>query len=252
MLVVAGSGCTATLPQETGFLDRVVVVDEAEYRYQVYVPRHYQESELWPVILSLHGGDARGADGIRPTERGLGTAIRRYPDRYPAIVVFPQAPVGGADWQDLAGRVALAALDATLDEFSTESSRVYLTGFSMGGNGSWYQLYHHAERFAAALVIAGHIGGQQYGFTSPYIPPDSAPDGYAAVAQRVSGVPTWIFHGDADPAVPVEQSRQMARALQALEADVQYTELPGVGHNAWDTAYGREDVAAWLFAQRRP
>jgi predicted peptidase len=146
LLVVAGSGCSAPAAPETGFLDRVVVVDGAEHRYQVYVPRDYRESEQWPVILSLHGGGARGADGIRPTNSGLARAIRRYPDRYPAIVAFPQAPALDAGWQDLAGRVALAALDATLDEFSTEPSRVFLTGYSMGGNGSWYQMYHHAER----------------------------------------------------------------------------------------------------------
>ncbi len=111
LVALAMAACTATPPSETGFLDRVVVVDGAEYRYQIYVPREYQSADPWPVILFLHGGGSRGANGIRPTERGLGRAIRRNPERYPAIAVFPQSPVG-LQWEDLSARIALAALDA--------------------------------------------------------------------------------------------------------------------------------------------
>jgi predicted peptidase len=246
-LVIAASGCAAAPPQETGFLDRVVVVEGTEYPYQVFVPRDYEAARSWPVILSLHGGGAEGVDGLRQTNGGLPTALRRDPDRYPAIAVFPQSPARRAGWRGLASQIAMGALDATLAEFRTDSSRVYLTGFSMGGYGSWYHLYHYPERFAAALVISGHIGGP---FGHPLIAPDTASDPFASFAQRVSGVPTWIFHGDADSVVPIEHSRQMAAALQAIGADVQYTELPGVGHTS-APAYGGADVAEWLLAQRQ-
>ena len=73
-----------------------------------------------------------------------------------------------------------------------------------------------------------------------------------AVAERVARVPIWIFHGEADTVVPVEQSRQMAAALEAAGAAVRYTEIPGIGHNAWDPAYTSEHLSDWLFAQRRP
>jgi predicted peptidase len=66
-----------------------------------------------------------------------------------------------------------------------------------------------------------------------------------------SRLPIWIFHGDTDQAVPVEESRRMAAALKAIGADVHYTELPGVGHNAWDAAYDRADLFTWLFKQKR-
>ncbi len=237
---------------ETGFLNRSVVVDSTEYRYQVYVPRDYQSSVSWPVILALHGGDSRGTDGIRQTYGWLGRAIRLYVDRYPAIVVFPQSPIDGPGWQELGGRVALAALDQSLAEFSTDASRVYLTGCSQGGNGSWYLSYHHAERFAAVVVVCGWIGerrGTTSGALYPAIAPASSPDPFAEVADRVSRIPIWIFHGDADGVVPVEQSRGMASALQALGADVRYTEWPGVGHSC--RAYNQEDLPAWLFEQRR-
>ena len=237
---------------ETGFLNRSVVVDSIEYRYQVYVPRDYQISVSWPVILSLHGGGSRGTDGIRQTDGWLGRAIRLYVDRYPAIVVFPQSPIDGPGWQELGGRVALAALDRSLAEFSTDASRVYLAGYSQGGNGSWYLSYHHPERFAAVVVVSGWIGerrGTTSGALYPAIAPASSSDPFAEVAQRISHIPIWILHGETDTVVPVEQSRGMSSALRVLGANVQYTELPGVGHNP--RAYNREDLPAWLFEQRR-
>jgi len=86
---------------------------------------------------------------------------------------------------------------------------------------------------------------------SLHIAPDSSLDPFAAVAERVSGVPIWIFHGEADEIVPVEESRRMAAALEAIGADVRFTELPGVGHNAWDPAYDLDELPVWLFKQRR-
>ena len=255
VLVLAGWGPSTASAAETGFLDRVVVVDEVDYQYQVYVPRNYEDSISWPVILTLHGTGVRGTDGIRQTQSGLGTALRRYPDRYPAIVVFPQSPIEGPGWQELGGRVALAALDQTLSEFSADAARVYLTGYSQGGNGTWYLAYHHPQRFAAAVAVCGFVQervGVATGDLYPAIAPSSSPDPFGEVARRVSQLPIWIFHGDADQTISVEQSRGMASALQALGADVKYTEFPGVGHNAWDLAYGLEALSDWLFEQRLP
>ncbi len=93
--VLAGVVNPAPFAQEveTGFLDRIVTVGGSTYRYQVYVPQSYDQEASWPVILFLHGAGERGSDGIFQTEVGLGPAIRRRPDRYPAIVVFPQNDV---------------------------------------------------------------------------------------------------------------------------------------------------------------
>jgi predicted peptidase len=124
----------------------------------------------------------------------------------------------------------------------------------MGGNGAWYLAYHHPDRFAALVVICGFVEeftGALNKVLYPPIVPASVADPFAAIAQRVSRLPIWIFHGDADPTVPVEVSRRMASALKAIGADVQYTELPGVAHNSWDPAYDRADLAAWLFKQQR-
>ncbi len=235
---------------ETGFLDRAVTVGGAEYPYQVYVPRGYAERTRWPVILFLHGAGERGGDGVFQTAVGLGPALRKSPDRYPAIVVMPQAPRDSL-WTGRPADAAMAALDRTLEEFSTDPARIYLTGLSMGGHGTWYLAYRHPERFAAIVPICAWVRG------GPPLPPESSvvpeEDGepFAALAARLAGVPVWIFHGEVDSVVPVEESRRAAEALERAGVDVRYTEVPGTDHDSWDAAYGSPELTTWLFAQRR-
>lgn len=235
-------------PEPTGFLDRSVESGGLTYPYQVYVPRSYDPNERWPVVLFLHGAGERGADGLRQTDVGLGRALRWSPERYPAIVVMPQTPADSS-WQEEPAQAALAALEATMAEWRTDPDRVYLTGMSLGGNGTWYLAYHHPERFAAIAPVCGwvHRGGRL-----AIVPADGKRSPAERVAARLAHLPTWIWHGADDPVVPVEESRAMAAALEAAGGEVRYTELEGVGHNAWDPAYGSEALPAWLLAQRRP
>lgn len=253
--VVAGAVTASSEKIETGFLDRSVTVDGSEFRYQVYVPRSFNRSRSWPVILALHGGGQYGSDGLIQTQNGLGTAIRHHSDRFPAIVVFPQGHADGTPgWHAAGGRAALSALDKALAEFNGDQSRVYLTGHSAGGNGTWYLASHYPERFAAIVVVCGWISerrGTTSGVAYPSIAPAGVADPFAAVAKRVSMLPVWIFHGEADKTVSVEESRRMAAALKTVGANVQYTEFPGVDHNAWDPAYDRADLLAWMLKQRR-
>jgi predicted peptidase len=129
-------------------------IDGTSYPYQVYVPPDYTESRRWPVILFLHGSGERGTDGLLQTQVGLGDALRRLPDRYPAIVVFPQAPLD-VRWPGKAAKIALESLARTEKQFRCDRERVYLTGISMGGNGAWYLAYRHPERFAAVVPVCG-------------------------------------------------------------------------------------------------
>jgi predicted peptidase len=240
---------------ETGFLNRSVRVGGSQYRYVVYVPREINRSKSYPVILALHGGGEYGSDGLQQTTGALAKAIRLNPERFPAIVVFPQAKADGTPgWQQEGGKAALAALDRSIKEFRGDLRRVYLTGLSAGGNGSWFLLSHYPERFAAAIVVCGFISefkGRTSGVNYPALAPPAASDAYAYIAKRVSQIPIWIFHGDADQSVSVEESRKMYAALKTISADVQYTELPGVPHNAWDPAYARAEVFEWLLKQKR-
>lgn len=240
---------------ETGFLDREVSVAGVAYRYQVYVPRDFDPARSWPVILALHGGGEYGSDGLRQAGGGLARAIRLNPERFPAIVVFAQAHADGKPgWQSQGGEAALAAVERALTEFHGDPKRVYLTGLSAGGNGSWSLAYRYPQRFAAVVVICGFVTeftGRASDVKYPPIAATAAGDPYAAVAKGVASLPFWLFHGDADPIVSVEESRRMAAALRALGADVRYTELPGIAHNAWDPAYSDPALPVWLFAQRR-
>jgi predicted peptidase len=254
LLAARVAGATAQ-PIETGFLDRAVVVDGEEYRYQVYVPRGFTRTVKWPVILSLHGGGEYGSDGLRQTAGALAHAIRRFPDRVPAVAVFPQARADKTPgWQQTGGRAALAAVDKTIAEFSGDPDRVYLTGYSAGGNGTWFLASRHPERFAALVVIcpfAAEFTGTTSGVRYPSLAMPGDSDVYDSVARRIARIPIWVFHGDADAVVSVDESRRMVAALKAAGADVQYSELPGVNHDAWTPAYARPEVFEWLFRQRR-
>ncbi|HJN95072.1 MAG TPA: prolyl oligopeptidase family serine peptidase [Gammaproteobacteria bacterium] len=234
------------LAQETGFLDRSVTVNGANHPFQVYIPRGYDGSQQWPVILFLHGAGERGDDGLKQTQVGLGRAIRLNPERWPAIGIFPQMPASES-WQGDAGRAAMIALDATMQEFTVDSSRQYLTGLSLGGNGTWYLGYQYTERFAALVAVCGFVG---LGDSFPAFLPETSSGPYRDLAVDLAAKSVWIVHGDADSVVPVDESRKMVEALQGAGAEVHYTELPGVGHNAWDAAYSNEELIDWLFEQR--
>jgi predicted peptidase len=244
-------GVTASLQQiQTGFLDRNVTVAGHAYHYQVYVPADYASKPSWPAILFLHGAGERGDDGLLQTNVGLAPAIRQNPSRYPAIVVFPQVP-RDSQWVGTPADMAVAALQQTMREFHIDPNRVYLTGLSMGGHGTWYIAYRHPELFAAIVPICGWVREfSQFRGSMPVVAGDSA-QVMPLLAQRLGKVPIWIFHGEVDQVVNVTGSREPAAALKAAGANVQYTELLGLNHNAWDAAYGSDEFVRWLFAQHR-
>jgi len=230
-------------PRETGFLNRE--------GYCVYVPRDFDPARAWPVILFLHGAGERGTDGLRPTQIGMGAAIRASSEHVPAIVVFPQVPPEQR-WIGKPADAAMRALDAAMKEFHGDPHRVYLTGLSMGGYGTWHLALAHPDRFAALVVVCGGLLPHATATSvarSPLIP--DGIDSYRYVAHALRHIPIRIFHGAADPVIPVEESRRMAEELRREGADVEYTEYPDVGHNAWERAYADAELAAWLFRQKR-
>jgi predicted peptidase len=218
---------------ETGFLNRSIAVGDTEHKYVVYVPRAYSPAMKWPVILFLHGAGERGTDGLAQSDVGIGRAIRFMSDRYPAVVVMPQC-LPQQNWSGAMLDMAVKALDKTLMEFNTDVNRLYLTGLSMGGFGSFLLASNGPGRFAAVVPICG--GGNP-----------------AEMAPKLKDVPTWVFHGDADTAVPVQRSRDMVEAIKAAGGTkIKYSEYPGVPHNSWDKAYSDKEMTDWLFAQRLP
>jgi len=215
----------------------------------VFVPARAVAPDAAPVILFLHGSGERGDDNRRPASVGLGPYVRERAASFPAIVVFPQAPLE-AEWNQLAD-VVLAQLDAATSEFGGDPARTYLTGLSMGGYGTWELALREPDRFAALVPVCG-------GLLHPRRPSmavtglDGEDDPYAAVARRLRDTPVWLFHGARDTAVPVDYSRQLDAAFREAGArNVRYTEFPDADHNSWDPAYATPELWTWLFAQHR-
>jgi predicted peptidase len=216
---------------ETGFINATVEADGQTMPYVIYVPRDYTTKQRWPVILFLHGAGERGDSGLSQSQVGIGTAIRMNPERFPCLVVMPQAP-RGSRWSGPTNELALRALDAVIRKYRGDRSRLYLTGLSMGGFGSWEIAARYPERFAAVVPICG--GGDP------------------STATALKSLPIWVFHGDQDEAVPPRRSREMVEAVKvAGGTTIQYTEYPGVGHNSWDKAYSDPELITWLLTQKR-
>ena len=119
----------------------------------------------------------------------------------------------------------------TIEQYPVDSRRVYVTGISMGGFGTWAMMAAEPDLLAAAVPVCG--GGD----------PGWAP--------RIKAIPVWAFHGAEDTVVPAEYTRRMIRALRAAGADPKYTEYPGIGHDSWTPAYQEPDLLDWLFSQKR-
>jgi predicted peptidase len=231
--------------RETGFLDRSITFQGLTRRYQVYLPLDYTPDRRWPVILFLHGAGERGSDGLRPTATGLAQAIRANRAQFPVLVVFPQVAHPDSFWAGADEAMALAVLDTAVAEFSGDADRLYVTGLSMGGFGTWRIAAEHPDRFAAIVPIAA-------GLLDP--PPAGSPpasaDPYGDVATRLRHVPAWVFHGERD-SLSVRDARAYVEALRRLGAEVRYTEYAGGGHDAWIEAYADAALWEWLFAQKR-
>ncbi len=253
-VLLALTGCASMAPSEPGdgFVTRQVDVDGTRRTYQVFVPATSARTDRAPVILFLHGSGERGDDGARPTQVGLGPYLRAHADTFPAIVVFPQVP-DDQEWQGANARGAIAALDAATLEFGGDPERTYLTGLSMGGYGVWEIALAEPGRFAALVPVCGAVKRIRPERDLEVTAVAGEADPYARVAERLSHVPVWIFHGTQDTVVPPHDDRMLARAFDEVStADVRYTEFPEADHNAWDPAYTETPALwPWLFAQRR-
>jgi len=215
----------------TGFVDKTMTIDGAERRYVVYVPPKYTPRTKWPLILFLHGAGECGNDNVAQTKVGIGRAIRHWPERFPCIVIMPQCPNNSRGWGDALPHVELA-LQQTLGEYNIDSRRIYLTGLSMGGSGTWMLGSKKPELFAAMMPICGR-------------------GGFLDATTRLVNTPIWVFHGAVDRVVPVDGSRTMVDAIKKAGGNIRYTEYPNEDHNCWDVTYGNKDVIAWLLKQKK-
>jgi predicted peptidase len=248
--LLALAGCAAIARREppvTGFVFGTITAQGRSLPYSVYVPRDYDAGRVWPLILFLHGSGESGADGVRPMILGIGSAIQWDVARWPAIVLFPQKPNEDAEWEQYEAQV-MALVDRARSLYAIDPARIYLTGLSQGGHGTWVLGARHASLWAALVPICGYAAAHRndIGLPQPYT--GEARD----LATLVAPLPIWAFHGEVDDVVPVEETRALVAAVRAAGGQPKITTLPGVGHGAWDPAYRDPELAKWLFAQRRP
>jgi len=222
-----------------------------EFRYRLLRPASAVGKEhhagRYPLVLFLHGAGERGSDNAKQLKylpTWLAEPAMRQ--RHPCYVLAPQCRMDerwvDVSWADVKSTpqtatptvdlaAATRALEETLMREAVDPARIYLTGLSMGGFGTWDLAARMPNRFAAILPVCG--GGD---------------DG---VAGRIAALPVWCVHGDADTSVSVERSRSMIAAVKAAGGRPIYSELAGVGHDSWTAAYRDSFVLDWLFSQRK-
>ncbi len=229
---------------KTGFLPRVHKGPDGDSKYVLFVPHGYTGAKEYPLILFLHGAGERGDDGETPVKQGIGNAIKFKggEQKFPFFVIFPQARVKGS-WK--AGMPdadrALAILAEVQKAYKIDNKRLYLTGLSMGGSGTW------------------SLAAAEGGFSNPPWPdglenPSSAAPicggSNPATATMIKDIPCWCFCGDKDGAKLVESNRTMIKALQAVGGTPRYSEFPFVGHNSWDPAYATPELYSWFLSHK--
>jgi predicted peptidase len=227
---------------------RSVAVDGRRYPVQVFVPARPQPREA--LVLFLHGSGERGDDGVLQTTSGLGPYVRDHAAEFPAYAVLPQAPLE-SDWAGANARAALAAVDMVVDEFPIDPDRIYLTGMSRGGYGTWDVAMLAPDRFAALAPICAGVRPPKDRDDLWVKAVAGAADPFSALADGLAHLPIWIFHGALDDLILPDDSRRMFAELKQRGANVRYTEFPRANHNAWDPTYNTPEFWAWLFAQRR-
>ncbi len=190
--------------------------------YWLYLPKDYAAGkDRWPLLLFLHGSGERGDDLKRVLKHGPPKRIAAGHD-YPFIVVSPQCK-SDQRWSPEALK---RLLDHVIATQRVDTRRIYVTGLSMGGSGTWSLLAAAPKRIAAAAPICG--GGDP------------------ATVAAFKHVPLWVFHGAKDSAKSLANSRAMVAALKQADADVKFTVYPEAGHDAWTETYDNPDFYKWL------
>lgn len=195
--------------------------------YLLHLPEGYEDSEeAYPLVLFLHGAGERGDDVSKVAKHGPPKLIKAGKD-LPAVVVSPQCPAG----QWWSAENAGPFLKAMVAKYRVDADRVYVTGLSMGGYGTWALIAETPGTIAAAAPVCG--GGKP-----------------AAIGD-LNGLPVWAFHGDADSVVPLSQSEKMVEAAKENGGDVKLTVYPGVQHDSWTRTYDDPAFWEWLFSKKR-
>jgi predicted peptidase len=204
-------------------LDRAITV---KIKYLLYLPKDYDAQPSWPLVLFLHGAGERG-DDLEMVKKAGPPKLIAEGQSFPGLVVSPQCPKDKS-WEPFE---LSALLDEIVEKYKVDQDRIYLTGLSMGGFGTWALAAYSPKRFAAIVPICG--GGDPQ------------------TARRIAHIPAWVFHGAKDTTVPLERSERMVEALKRTGGKVRFTVYPDASHDSWTATYANPEVFQWLFEQRR-
>jgi predicted peptidase len=200
--------------------------------YLLYLPEGYEtEPKDWPLILFLHGRGECGNDLSKVEAHGPPMLIAKKEKQFPFVIVSPQCPENEWWSTELQVDTLNALLDDVVSQYNIDQERIYVTGLSMGGFGSWSLAAAYPDRFAAIAPICG--GGN---------PEDAA---------SIAHLPVWVFHGEKDQAIPIKRSEEMVLALEKSACRVQFTTYPDAGHDSWTTTYTNPELYAWFLKHTR-
>lgn len=214
--------------------------------YRLLKPKDYDPNKRYPLVVFLHGAGERGDDNQSQLKWGVGLfGEPANRDKFPCFVVAPQCPAGkqwvNVPWGDDSEvqpvepsesmRLAMGLVDSVQKQYGIDDKRLYITGMSMGGFGTWDAITRWPDRFAAAVPVCGGGDNKQ--------------------AAKIAHLPLWAFHGALDTVVKTHRSRDMIAAMKEAGGNPKYTEYPAVGHDSWARAYVDPEFLPWLFAQSR-
>jgi predicted peptidase len=204
-------------------------------KFRFYGGRGLNKNKRYPVVVFLHGKGSGGSDNekhLRSVPRML--VEKGFYRSNPSFVIAPQCPDDGRGWRGQFLDDVLGLVKQAIKHLPVDKSRIYITGLSMGGFGTWSAIAEAPGLFAAAVPVCG--GGD----------PRSA--------KSIKDIPIWAHHGVADDVVPVAASQIMVTALEGVKGSIRYTEYDkesGIKHNAWTPCYGNPEVFEWMFSQRQ-
>jgi len=221
--IVSATAIASDSPQTSQHLDATVKV---QMDYLLALPKNYDKQDSWPLVLFLHGAGERGDDLELVKMHGPPKLIGEGKE-FPFIVVSPQCPKD-VWWEPIE---LTALLDQVVKTHNVDKDRIYVTGLSMGGFGTWRLAAFTPDRFAAIAPICG--GGEPYW------------------ARRFSHLPTWAFHGAKDQGVPLERSQEMIDAMKEKGGEPKLTVYPEAGHDSWTETYNNPEFYKWLLEQKR-
>ena len=208
--------------------------DGSDLPFRYFVPPGYDGSQAYPLILFLHGAGERGSDNEAQLNNNANGAMRLLDDGnlalQPIFMIAPQCPTDGW-WSGSTLLSAITIVDQIAASYNIDPDRVYITGLSMGGMGTWSAVTAEPDRFAAAVPMSGN--------------------GDTSAAASVAAIPFWFFHAADDGTVPVAGSDDLVAALRDAGGNVVYTRYDTGGHAIWPVAYTHPLLFPWLVSQLR-